>query len=185
MRKLMNNPLFVGGLSVVALLFVFVQVVLPLWGQSADAGPEFEPAAPSSLIPELTQTEQVQTVMTSEGEQAGTRLIKEMVGWGETYPRDPFQVASWTGSQEDRRTQQSREPSLPKPDTDLDDLQLQAVSMEGETRVAVINREIVREGDHVEAFSVLRIQADGVWMQGPRGEERLEFQGRHHETEDS
>jgi len=125
-------------------------------------------------------------------EQAGTHLDQELVGWVDSFQRDPFRplpakpakkkILTATPAKKKILTQAPRLKKLPEPASSK--LQLQSVVMEGSQRIAMINREVVLEGDRVEEFFVLQIQADGVWVNGPRGKELLGFEAIENDADE-
>jgi len=184
MKNILNNPWVVGGLCVAALVVIFVRVVFPLWGSSVQAKPASSQTAPNmeqvvAMLEAMTETKKGK----GSAEQAGTHLIQELVGWADSFPRDPFRplpakptkkkILTAKPTKKKILTQVSRFKKLPEPASSR--LQLQSVAMEGSQRIAMINREVVLEGDRVEEFFVLQIQADGVWVKGPGGKELLAF----------
>lgn len=54
-------------------------------------------------------------------------------------------------------------------------LQLTAVTLKPEPKLAMINRRLVVEGDDVEGLEVTHIASDGVWLDGPLGSHHLVF----------
>jgi len=183
MKNILNNPWVVGGLCVAALVIVFVRVVFPLWGNSVQAMPASSQTA-SNMEQVIAMLEA--TTETKKGkraaEEAGTHLTQELVGWVDSFQRDPFRPPPAQPTKKKILTQVSRFKKLPEPASSR--LQLQAVSMQGSQRIAVINREVVLEGDRVEEFFVLQIQADGVWVKGPRGKELLGFEAIENDADE-
>src|SRR5262249_39762523 len=41
------------------------------------------------------------------------------------------------------------------------------------SRLAVIDREVYRQGDEIDGYKIIEIGSDEVWFQGPRNKERL------------
>ena len=183
MKNVLNNPWVVGGLCVAALVIVFVRVVFPLWGNSVQAIPASSQTASNmeqviAMLEATTETKKEKRA----AEQAGTHLTQELVGWVDYFPRDPFRPPPAKPTKKKILTQVSKFNPSPKPLSSR--LQLQAVSMEGSQRIAMINREVVLEGDRVEEFFVLQIQADGVWVKGPRGKELLGFEAIENDADE-
>lgn len=65
------------------------------------------------------------------------------------------------------------EPIKPEPEA----LVLQAISLDGDSALAVINRQIVAVNEHVDVWRVDRIESHVVWLEGPEGRRALRFPG--------
>lgn len=91
--------------------------------------------------------------------------------WAGPLARDPFQpvaeVSPKVAKEQDIAESVSSSPAP--------DLHLEAVTVEGDRRFAVINHAIVSEGDEVEGHQVIRIDSDGVTVAGQDGRQRLVF----------
>ncbi len=160
MRKLLNNPWVVLGLCSVAVVILYFSAdeieVQPLSAPSA--------RAPRPLL--------VPKVDLASVEHVTIDLAK--LDWPTTIIRDPFAPAT-----------QSHGGVLPLDRNDglpiLDmvqppPLQLRAVAMKPAPKVAMINRQIVSEGDEIEGLRVTRIESDGVWLKGPAGSHHIGFE---------
>jgi hypothetical protein len=53
---------------------------------------------------------------------------------------------------------------------------LKAIWRQTGGRVAAINDRVYAEGDSIQGYRIVRIEGDEVWLDGPRGKERLGFQ---------
>ncbi|MGE3312951.1 MAG: hypothetical protein AB7O66_23525 [Limisphaerales bacterium] len=82
--------------------------------------------------------------------------------WIESPRRDPFLLEQ----------ARSAAPDGP-PASEL--LSLRAIWRQTGSQLAVINRQIVREGDRLLGFAVETIEAQGVWVRGTNGRERITF----------
>ena len=70
---------------------------------------------------------------------------------------------------------QPPEPKDTGPDTNspLRKLKLKGIWDQTGSRLAVINREVYRQGDEIDGYKIIEIGSDEVWFQGPRNKERL------------
>ncbi len=97
--------------------------------------------------------------------------------WIDNPKRDPFAPISsikWSRPPSNSSTASAS----PKPQAHTrssTNLQLKAVAIEAQRRSAVINRQVVYEGETIEGYQVLSIQLQGVWVQGHGKKELLIF----------
>jgi hypothetical protein len=82
---------------------------------------------------------------------------------------DPFSYPAPVAQEVESRSEAS-EP-------EADPLVLQAISLEGDSALAVINRQIVAVNEQVDAWRVDRIESHVVWLEGPGGRRALRFPG--------
>ncbi len=82
--------------------------------------------------------------------------------WIESPRRDPFLL--------DRPR-----PDSPSGPTASEVLTLRAIWRQTGSQLAVINQQILREGDRLQGFAVETIEAQGVWVRGTNGRERITF----------
>lgn len=156
---MLNNPWVVG--------FLFVMVVMTLYLQWL--GPTDDPEFP---VPPLA----AQAVPVSPSESlppsaAVTPTIQKQpkpFDWSSVPARDPFQPPrAVSGMTQDRADGQEPEDRV--------DFHLQAVLRQGSTRVAMIDRQLVKEGETIAGYLVASIQEKGVLLQGPHGRRWLRF----------
>ena len=156
---MLNNPWVMGFLCVMALLTLSVQ-----WLGSTDH--------PESPVPPLA----AQAVPVSPSESlppavAFTPTIQKQLepfDWSSVPARDPFQPPrAVSGVIQDRAD--GEEPG------DRADFHLQAVLKQGSTRVAMIDRRLVKEGETIAGYLVASIQEEGVLLQGTHGRRWLRF----------
>lgn len=156
---MLNNPWVMGFLCVMALLTLSVQ-----WLGSTDH--------PESPVPPLA----AQAVPVSPSESlppavAFTPTIQKQLepfDWSSVPARDPFQPPrAVSGMTQDRAD--GEEPE------DRADFHLQAVLKQGSTRVAMIDRRLVKEGETIAGYLVASIQEEGVLLQGTHGRRWLRF----------
>ena len=156
---MLNNPWVVGFLCVMVLITLSVQ-----WLGSTDH-PEF-PVPPLSA--------QAVSVSTSESlppSVAFTPTIQKQpkpFDWSSVPARDPFQPPrAVSGMTQDRAD--GEEPG------DRVDFHLQAILRQGSTRVAMIDRRLVKEGETIAGYLVASIQEEGVLLQGTHDRRWLRF----------
>lgn len=161
MKQALNNPWVVGCLCLAALGIVFNNLVQPMSTDSV-----------SSAITSVPEPSEVITASTPV-KRASSELETENVDWVKKPLRDPFRLQTSSPPKPVRQRppellEQYSTPS-PLPFT------LKAVAVEDQRRIAVIDRTVVAEGEKIKGYRVVSIQQNGVWLQGPRGRERLEF----------
>jgi len=152
-RRALKSPVMVGGLCLLAGLAVYSNLT-----NSGDQ-PSASTPLPNPPLDSLTSLE------TSTPPQGTPHEDTAMI-WIEHPNRDPFAPhnmiipATSSNPKSGRPTPSPSEPlSLPS------QLALRAVALEYEEKSAVINRTIVHEGERVEGFLVLSIEAKGVWLE--------------------
>ncbi len=164
MRKLLNNPWVVLGLCSVALVIVYFSAdtiaIQPATPQSVHSGDH-------SLISQLDSVPIESATIDSTS-----------LGWPTTVLRDPFAPFSLRRA-DAQPFNGERGQSMADDDPVIDQLpplQLTAVALNPVPKIAMINRKVVAEGDHIEGLRVTRIESDGVWINGPEGPHHLEFE---------
>ena len=161
MKQALNNPWIVGCLCLAALGLVFNNLVQPISTDSV-----------SSEITSVPEPSEVITASTPV-KSASSELETENVDWVKKPLRDPFRLQTSSPPNSVRQ----RPPELLEHDSPPSPLPftLKAVAVEDQRRIAVIDRTVVSEGEEIQGYRVVSIQHNGVWLQGPRGRERLEF----------
>ena len=172
MKNLLNNPWVVGALCVVALVTVYFRL---FDHQSSPEPPstvaQVAPIAPvvAAPIASLPTEETAHSSATP-----GASLLD--VGWPEKFGRDPFQpmrlVGLLKGQELEREGSDENEAESP---TVQRTLRLHAIFFDGPTRMAMINRELVKEGQPINEYVVDRIQWNGVWLTGGEAPQWLGF----------
>jgi hypothetical protein len=170
--KFLRNPIVVGVLATIACIY-------SVWTALGSRGPRSSPAAaetpaattsldPAPLLPaSVTPTDIVADTPAPAGDTTGRPIdipaVAALAGrWIESPRRDPFRV---------ERPRESK-PSGP-PASQL--LALRAVWRQTGSQLAVINEQILREGDQLQGFAIETIEAEGVWVRGTNGRERITF----------
>ncbi len=165
-RRALKSPVVVGGLCLVAGVAMYANIT-----DSGDQAPT-STRMPSLPINPLSSSETSTTLPLASHEASAAK-------WAEHPHRDPFapltsKTSTASGDHQSNRTRHApSSPSLsPIP------LILKAVAMDQEEKSAVINRTIVHEGDRVEGFTVLSIEAEGVWLEQHGTKQFLTFRER-------
>lgn len=168
--KALNNPFVAGTLAVAACTFFAWNVVGPIWtrhrGSSAPT-PEAPPSTPAAPLGPPTAAAVVKPVPTGETNYAAMDLAaiqSQLPRWLEAPRRDPFEVvvqAKVAVKQEGPRAE--------------DVLKLHAIWRQSGHQLAVVNQQIVTEGDPVAGYLVQRIENDFITVQGSNGLERVEY----------
>lgn len=173
MRNLLNNPKVVGALCVLAIIMVYFRLF--------DSKPKYEP--PEAPIQAQTQPSEpepspsVPEVQTAEAapipEQAAQPIA---VGWPEKLARDPF-LRHGQDSQTEPLDLEDDEIKVEDEDQDATHraLRLHAVFLDGPNKVAMINRQLVKEGEQIEGYVVQHIQQERVQLKNDEDTLVLEF----------
>ena len=174
MRQAFNNPWVVLALS------VFAVIILYLNAEEVSMNPS--PTSKANPVPSA-QSPKVQKLEVSDSPIALIGLT-----WPETVTRDPFAPVAATRSKGQGEVGESTNRGSESGTlTDrvvgpLPSLQLSAITLEPNPKLAVINRTIVEEGELIEGLQVSKIEADGVWLNGPSGSHHVGFEankGKH------
>lgn len=154
MQKLFNNPLVVGALGLVAAAYFAVTVLVPMFGSDANANgvvdvavPTFEDLATNSAAIDSELPE-------------GLAVDKDRIRWLRSLPRDPF-------GNRPAQADATGKPVSSNPE-------LQALFTSASSRSAVIDNELVREGDLVRGMEVVAIDNTGVTLASATVTLRLE-----------
>jgi len=173
--KPLQNPIVVGVLVLLALVFIFRSAFRPLQERFFARRSLPVVASPPSFVVDNQTTN---AVSAASGTNVAEREIswKKVEGqapWTNAPKRDPFQYiplpASYT-------LIASTNGGLSAPvKTAQEVLALKAIWMQTGSQLAVINGKIVGEGSSILDYKVDKIEQDKVWVTGPIGQERVEF----------
>lgn len=162
--KFLRNPL------VVALLATFAGIY-SVWTALGSRGPRFSraaPAPPAASVPStpapVPSTPQIPIAdpLPPSRPIDHPAIAALSARWIESPRRDPFRL--------DRT--QAESPSGP-PAAQL--LFLRAIWRQTGSQLAIINDQILREGEKLQGFAIETIEAEAVWVRGTNGRERLTF----------
>jgi hypothetical protein len=173
---MLRNPKVVIVLGVLALLLLFRNVLsgfLPHLSfafarktsvpgaapaQAPSGNAAAKPAPPSAVVPE-------QGIELAQLDWAKFRLPR----------RDPFSSGGRAAATTTVEAGGVQSNALAKA---RDTLELKAVWLQESGRLAVINDQIVGEGESVRGFRLVKVEPDGIVVQGPQGREVLGFTAR-------
>jgi hypothetical protein len=175
--KPMNNPVVVGALVVIALIVVFRNALAPMWNkvrsykrQPIAAAAPASPSAPATPVRTAAPvekpllTEKPPTLNSVSGAVMDLAVLRtNAVHWMDAPRRDPFIGRFAPGD---------RAGSYPSA---MELLNLGGIWRQTDSSLAVINNQVLGEGEGILAFKVEAIEADGVWVSGPNGRERVFF----------
>jgi hypothetical protein len=167
--NIFRNSLVVGALSVTAVALLIRNIPRTLSGRwpapaasakGADQNRASSPAvtAAPSLVPPGSIKKTSATGPVTSPSPRSALVEADATAWTAAPRRDPF------GNRMDRKS--SASPVL----------KLQAVWRQSGTNLAVINNQIITEGDQIDEFSVEKIEPDHVWLTGPNGRRGLRFE---------
>jgi len=152
-RRALKSPIVVVGLCIFAGLAVYHNIV---------------ESTMDSTFPVSVASTPVQTVSTSTPLPFTPRAHDEIaIQWIDHPIRDPFapmSVVKW--SKPSSPSSSTAAASNPRsPGSPFNNLILKAVAIEAQQRSAVINRQVVYEGESIEGYQIVSIQLKGVWIQ--------------------
>lgn len=174
MKQLLNNPWVVGGLCALALLMVYFRLF--------DSKPKYEPpvetvqaqstpsVTPVSLPPPSLPTAEAALVSN------GPDTLPMIMDWPNELGRDPFRPIP--------RVEALRNPGFQREDQEDDGprqqvsdgvMRLHAVFLDGAIKVAMINRQLVKEGEQFGGYVVDDIQQASVRLTSEEDTRVLEF----------
>ena len=158
-RRLFNNKAFVIGLAACAGLYMVYSITAPMLDE-----PDFSDVEAPAFDPDDTQAE-LEVVATAAEPQkpaeevwrAGQSVLSGQLTWNGRPNRDPFaglRVASPVSA--------GSEPAEPRAVAIICVPRLDALVAGPNSLFAVLNDQIVREGDLISGYQVTRISPDGV-----------------------
>lgn len=175
--KLFQNPYVVGTLGVAALLLVGRNALGPVWSRIAHRKPTPAQAPtvvapPATMTPETPSPAEVLVVKPPPRVPPAAKIDLAQVGWkaNSSPHRDPFQVTPATITNLARLYPLASEV-----------LRLQAIWWQSGSILASVDGRVVHEGDVIYptnctvTFTVARIGAERIWLDGPSGTEVLPF----------
>ncbi len=174
MKQLLNNPWVVGTLCVLALITVYFRLF--------DSKTKVEPPvntvqaqATSNVAAVLLSPSSLQTAEAAPSpDLLQTQSID--VGWPKELGRDPFQpiqTIKLLGDQEFERNEEEDNDTGRQATKGV--MRLHAVFLDGPTRIAMINRQLVKEGEQFEGYVVDQIQRERVRLKSEEDIRVLEF----------
>ena len=166
-RRALKNPFVMMGLCLMAGIVVYINV--------------FEPTMSSTVAPAIARNPApAKNLMTTTSSQSAHE--EEALQWVDKPDRDPFAPVRVAKSVTDK-TKPSSKPSRTfaassqvARKSEMLALTLKAVALESDHRSAVINRQVVYEGETIEGYHVVSIELQGVWLQRYGHKEFLTFE---------
>ncbi len=162
-RRALKSPIVMLGLCLLAGFAVYHNVIESTMDSTLPVSIAFAPdggKGPSTTLPPSLMTH----------DEVATQWIHHPA-------RDPFapmSVAKW--SQPSSAQSGTSAPHSPMPGVSSPiSLILKAVAIEAQRRSAVINRQVVYEGEMIEGYQVVSIQLKGVWLARHGKKEFLTF----------
>lgn len=156
--KLLQNPIFVGSLSAVAIAAVAWSSLSGKSGRSKAARAS-TPAPPVATAPAATPPPPAEIVTNLVPIDLAYAQARERE-WSDSPRRDPFGVKYVV----------QRPDNLPAMVATLN-----GVWRQGGTYIAVVNQRVVQEGEVFGDYTVHRIEFDRVLFRGPAGIEEIPF----------
>lgn len=152
-RRALKSPIVMLGLCLLAGWAVYRNVIES----------PMDSTLPVFIAPTPDSTTEASTILTPS-------LIKHDVvatQWIHHPDRDPFApmaVDKWSPPFSDHTAASTSQSPMPRGESSIS-LILKAVAIEAQHRSAVINRQVVYEGEMIEGYQVIAIQLKGVWLQ--------------------
>ncbi len=174
--KFLRNPIVTGILAVIAVLVVVYQFAgtkfnFHLSGTAARVVQTIAPAfvsAPPAPTPATNKLPEVSAAGPSVDIDRGY-LEARFAKWVAVPQRDPFLLFVT----DKEKTKEEAEFASP-----IAKWKLQGIWDQTGGKLAVINKRVHRIGDEIEGYTILRIEGDEVWFQGPKRKERLALERR-------
>lgn len=161
MKKLLNNPLFVGAMALVAVGVVVMNVVRPTRGPGA---PHQTTSVKKAVPEESSDKKPAQPATEMSPEEVADR---DRIRWRQKPAiRDPFRPKTSVSGKTSKRTRAQKQ------------FRLYGIWVEPGVRLAAINDKIVSEGDRIGGYRVDKIKPDSVLLKGPRNSRLLKFRNK-------
>jgi hypothetical protein len=158
-RKLFNNRAFIIGLAICSGLLMVRSLAAPFLDEPdfADVeAPVFDPDGEALAELEVVATDKTAPAAEETIWRADQSVLSGQLTWNEAPQRDPF---ASPGKSPDAKVSIETTASLP---TVVGMPRLDALVAGPDSLFAVLNDQIVREGDLVGGYEVTRIASDGV-----------------------
>ncbi len=165
-RRALNNPIVMLGLCLLAGAAVYSNIM----ETTSDSTVAFSRNAASDAA--VTRSSSSSPAPATH-EEAGTH-------WTTHPKRDPFAPMPVAHkSQPSLKDSTSSQPFVSRsPVSRPNNLTLKAIAIEAQQRSAVINRQVVYEGEMIEGYHVVSIQLKGVWLARHGKKEFLTFSNK-------
>src|SRR5262245_60703082 len=150
MRKILQNETAVSCLVAIAALSVIANFVTFPNRQARSAAARGSVASPENGREESFDVPPV------------SRVARELVGWREMFPMDTLQLDPFAAIKAPPPAAVTNLATMPT-------FRLQAVSIDGDRVLAVINQRVVAEGEQIEGCRVEKILPTEVHLTSPFG----------------
>lgn len=165
-RRALNNPIVMLSLCLLAGMAVYHNIM--------------ESTSDPTLTFSRTSASDAEATPSTSFAWAPTTHDEAATQWNTHPTRDPF--APMTVAQESRPAlghSTSSQPFISTPPVSTpNSLTLKAVAIEAKQRSAVINRQVVYEGEMIDGYDVVSIQLKGVWLARHGKKEFLTFSNK-------
>ncbi|MGC8829382.1 MAG: hypothetical protein ACP5TE_06350 [Verrucomicrobiia bacterium] len=166
MRKILDNPYFVGVLVILALIVAFRKPLFS-WFEGMKSVPAVNYI--STNVTALTEKVKPQSVAQIQPEiLPDSKIETQSIQWILTPTRNPFRSVIKKGLS---KTNVVEEVS-PQPGQQFN---LSAVVIEKNKKFAVINGKVLSEGDSISGYRVIKIERDSVELEGFNAKRTLTF----------
>lgn len=163
--KFLRNPIFVATLAILAFGAAAWNVIRPALARRQAIRASAPPAtpAPSQAVPaaaaigSAAASHSAPTLPIDLAQVSG-RLLE----WLQAPRRDPFEAYAPA----------ALPPQGPRA---ADLLSIKAIWRQTGVQLAVVNNQVVGEGDHILHYRLERIEGDVLWVRGTNGAERVEY----------
>ncbi len=162
MKALFNNAWFIIGLGVFGLIFSARSLLAPLIG----SGENFDDVDVTDWQSEPSVTEE-----SIIGNTALVAVDTSQLFWNPHPRRDPFSPNIYIKKQE--LSQLKGQANTKLGDISFRRPELSAVVAGETSRFAVLDGQIVKEGDYISGYQIKGILRDGVWIQNAQGAYKL------------
>jgi hypothetical protein len=183
----LRNPIMVSVIAALAAALLVQRVVWPLvqragWLRHAPTAPVASAAAPSpttSVSAVIAERKKAAAESGAAAKTNGRRMELAAVQgradrWKEALRRDPFKVMAPTGESAGSATNGgAKQTNAYPPAAQL--LHLKAVWRQSGSTLAVLNDQVIEEGEDILRFTVQAIEDNRVWVTGPNGRESVNF----------
>ncbi len=162
--KALRNPWLVSVLAVAAFAAAGWNIIRPLRGHASQSPPSVATPIPVPVPPSPTATPAgpAPTAAHPATPIDVASIRRDFVRWLDSPARDPFQAyAAPATTHGGPRAAQV--------------LSLTATWRQTGSELAVLNGQVLGEGDEISGFKLERIEGDMVWVRGTNGTESIEF----------
>jgi hypothetical protein len=174
--KFLRNPIVTGLLVLAAVGMVFYQIYAPRWERARARVPQPVAAAVAAVARVIAPSPVPAPTPAPAENPALADFVPDNTidrryaeshfeAWVESPARDPFLLL---GVQPPEVKETGVDTNSP-----LRKMKLRGILDQTGSRVAIIDREVYRQGDEIEGYKIIEIGSDEVWFQGPRKKERL------------